>query len=84
MLSPMSRRDGALEERHLRIKAAQLEVVSRELGDPVILGLALVTLGDELVRPGDLDRAIAALEEGVAILRAEGDRAAVSRAAISM
>ena len=47
---------------------------SRELGGPLILGLALVTLGDNLARPGDEDRAIAVLDEGVEILRAIGDR----------
>ena len=46
---------------------------SRVVGDPLILGMALVTFGDNLTRPGDLDRAVAALDEGVAILRAAGD-----------
>jgi predicted ATPase/DNA-binding CsgD family transcriptional regulator len=53
---------------------------SRELGEPVILGLALVTLGDNLTRPGDVGRAIAALDEGVTILRAAGDQAGPSLA----
>jgi predicted ATPase/DNA-binding CsgD family transcriptional regulator len=51
---------------------------SRVVGDPVILGMALVTFGDNLTRPGDLDRAITVLDEGVAILRAAGDGAAAS------
>ena len=46
---------------------------SRELGDPVVLGMALVTLGDEFVRPGDHNRAIDCFEEGLAILRRAGD-----------
>jgi len=53
---------------------------SRELGEPLILGLALVTLGDNLTRPGDEDRAIAVIEEGLEIVRGIGDRAGPSQA----
>jgi hypothetical protein len=52
----------------------------RELGEPLILGMALVTLGDNLARPGDEDRATAVLDEDVEILRAIGDRSRPSLA----
>jgi len=53
---------------------------SREFGEPLILGMALVTLGDNLTRPGDEDRAIAVIEEGLEIVRGIGDRAGPSQA----
>jgi non-specific serine/threonine protein kinase len=56
----------------------QAVTAGRELGDPLFLGLALVTLGDELVRPGDVEQAVGTLDEGVSILRAAGDRAGPS------
>jgi predicted ATPase/DNA-binding CsgD family transcriptional regulator len=51
---------------------------SRELGEPLILAMALLTLGDNLIRPGGEDRAIAVIEEGLEIVRGIGDRAGPS------
>jgi len=74
--SSLAHHQGDLDE--AEALGQQAVAAGRELGDPLFLGLALVTLGDELVRPGDVDQAVGTLDEGVAILRAAGDRAGPS------
>jgi non-specific serine/threonine protein kinase len=54
----------------------------RQLGDPVLLGSALMTLATELARPeDDVDRAIAVADEAVTTLLTTGER---GRAALSV
>jgi predicted ATPase/DNA-binding NarL/FixJ family response regulator len=53
----------------------QAVAASRQLGDPLFVGSALMTLGDDLIGPAeDLERAISLAVEAVEVLRSTGER----------